>query len=122
MESFKPEHYERRHSTCEGWDIGVTSYKLRDVYYCKIDNVDPGATVARASAPTREAAEAEALRKAQSRLALTRRIRTTREVLTTMQASVQLLTTQLEELEKASQNLERSDTELTAVSSNTPNP
>ena len=117
MDQFKPELYERRHTTLEGWNIGITSYKLRDRFYCKVDNVDPGATIARAQGDTREAAESEALRKAGARLMLTRRIHVTREALTVVQASVQRLSAELEALERASQaQVENSDAEIAPVS------
>lgn len=115
MESFKPEGHERRRATHDSWEIGITSYKLKDRYYCKIDNVDPGATIARGQGATREEAEGEALRKAQSRLALTRRIQTTREVLSTMQATVERLSNELAELERVSLMAGQSDPELPVV-------
>jgi hypothetical protein len=101
MENFKPEEYARVRTTLEGWDVCITSYRLRDVFYCKIDNVDPGATIARAQGGTRDEAEGEAMRKASARLSLTRRIRVTREALTAVQASVQILSAELEALERA---------------------
>ncbi|MBL9008326.1 MAG: hypothetical protein JNJ46_28960 [Myxococcales bacterium] len=118
MESFKPEGHERRQATCEGWTINVTSYRLRDRYYCKIDNNDPGATISRGQGETREAAEEEALRKATSRLALTRRIQSTREVLSTMQQSVERLSSELAELERISQQAGQSDPELPSIPRN----
>jgi hypothetical protein len=118
MENFKPEEYARVRTTLEGWDVCITSYRLRDVFYCKIDNVDPGATIARAQGGTRDEAEGEAMRKASARLALTRRIRVTREALTAVQASVQILSAELEELERASQAAANSDPEATPVAQN----
>ncbi len=115
MESFKPEGHQRRKATCEGWEIGITSYKLKDRYYCKIDNIDPGATIARGQGASAEEAEQEALRKAHTRLALTRRIQSTREVLTTMQATVERLSTELAELERVNQLAGQSDPELPSV-------
>lgn len=115
MENFKPEGLQRRQATCEGWDIGITSYKLKDRYYCKIDNSDPGATIARGQGATQQEAEHEALRKAQSRLALTRRIQTTREVLSTMQATVDRLSSELAELERVSLIANQSDPELPVI-------
>lgn len=115
MESFKPEGFERRQAMHDGWAIGITNYKLKDRYYCKIDNVDPGATIARGQGATQQDAEQEALRKAHSRLALTRRIQTTREVLTTMQATVERLSNELAELERVSQMASQSDPELPQI-------
>ena len=68
MESFKPEGHQRRKATCEGWEIGITSYKLKDRYYCKIDNIDPGATIARGQGECGRG-RAGGLRKAHTRLA-----------------------------------------------------
>jgi hypothetical protein len=48
-------------------------------------------------------------------LALTRRIHNTRQVLTTMQASVNALTKELEALEQASSTFGQSDPEVPAV-------
>ncbi len=69
----KAEDHQRRRQTVEGWEISITSYRIGETHYCHIDNVSPGATIARASGPTREAAETEALEKATKRLAATRR-------------------------------------------------
>jgi hypothetical protein len=69
----KPEDYIERKIEIEGWPVNVTSYKLGDQYHCKVDNVSPGAWLARTQAPTREAAEAKALERAKQLLARTRR-------------------------------------------------
>lgn len=45
--------------------VRITSYQLGDEFRCTIDNVDPGATIARGRGVTRAAAEAEALNVAQ---------------------------------------------------------
>jgi hypothetical protein len=68
----RAEQYQRRQDRVVGWDVGITSYKLGDRYVCEVDNVSPGAQLARCDADTREAAEREALRKAERRLARTR--------------------------------------------------
>ena len=69
----KAEGYERRRLELAGWPIEVETHKLGDVYYCSINNVDPGARFARAEAPTREEAERQALAKAERYLAQTKR-------------------------------------------------
>ena len=69
----KAEEHSRRRDTLSGWDVEVTTYRIGDTYYCHIDNVSPGATVARSEGPTKEEAEAHALKKATERLAQTRR-------------------------------------------------
>ena len=57
----KPENFERRDTRIAGWDVCVTSYKLGDTYYCKVDNVSPGAIVSRGRGPSLEEAEQEAI-------------------------------------------------------------
>jgi hypothetical protein len=73
MVSFKVEGYETRALELEGWPVRVASYKLGDRYACKVDNVSPGAVVARGTGATREEAEAAALERARAKLRLTRR-------------------------------------------------
>ena len=69
----KPEEYAERQMEMAGWPVHVVTYRLGKLFYCKVDNVSPGAQVARASAATREEAEQQALAKAGERLAATRR-------------------------------------------------
>jgi len=71
------EDYARRRQVLGTWPIEIESYKLGDVYYCTINNVDPGARFARAEGATREDAEARALVKAERYLAQTRRFTAT---------------------------------------------
>jgi hypothetical protein len=52
-----------------GVKVSVTSYKIGESFYCHVQNVDPGATISRAEAGTREEAVDLALRKAKDRLA-----------------------------------------------------
>lgn len=72
--TFRAEHFQRRLDVVEGWSICVTSYALPGRFIAEVDNVSPGATVARAAGPTREAAEQLAIEKARSRLGTTRRL------------------------------------------------
>ena len=67
------QEYVERKIEIHGWPVNVTSYKLGDLYYCKIDNVSPGAWLARTSAATREEAEQKALDRAKELLSRTRR-------------------------------------------------
>jgi hypothetical protein len=69
----KAEEYAKREQVLAGWPIVIETYKAGDVYHCTISNADPGARFARAYGPTREAAEAKALEKAERYLAQTRR-------------------------------------------------
>ena len=73
----KAERYERRRQELGGWPIEIETYQVGDVFYCTINNVDPGARFARAEASTRDEAEKQALAKAERYLAQTRRHPTT---------------------------------------------
>jgi len=72
-ENLRSEGYQRRADTLAGWPIKIVSYRIGATHYCHIDNVSPGATIARANAASREAAEEEAIAKATGRLEKTRR-------------------------------------------------
>jgi hypothetical protein len=69
----KAEEYTERNVTIETWPIHIVTYRLGDMYYCTVDNVDPGARFARAEGATREDAERAAIEKAQKYLQQTRR-------------------------------------------------
>jgi hypothetical protein len=73
----KAEEYSERSETIDGWAIHIVTYRIGVVYYCSIDNVDPGARFARAEGTTRDEAESGALEKAQRYLRQTRRFPTT---------------------------------------------
>ncbi len=68
----KPKELTKRHETVGQFEINITTYRLEDTYYCSVDNVSPGAVVARGEGPTREEAEEVAVRKARERVAQTR--------------------------------------------------
>jgi hypothetical protein len=69
----KAEQYSTREVELAGWKARVTSYKLGDTYHCSVDNVSPGAVVARTEGKTREEAENAAVEKATRYLAQTRK-------------------------------------------------
>lgn len=73
MKSFRAEEYLKRSGLIDGWDVGITTYRILDKYVCLIDNVSPGATIARAAAATPEAAHRRATEVARARLATTHR-------------------------------------------------
>ena len=72
----KAEGYVKRRQPLGDWTIEIETYQLGDVFYCTINNVDPGARFARAEGPTREDAEAKALEKAERYIKQTRRFTT----------------------------------------------
>ena len=67
-----PEDYQHRQEKLADWPVNIISYKLGDLYYCTVDNVSPGARLARGAGITREEAERQALDTAQRLLASTR--------------------------------------------------
>jgi hypothetical protein len=69
----KADQYSERRLEIEGWPVNVTSYSAGGVFHVKVDNVQPGAAIARAEGATREEAERKALDDARRRLARTRR-------------------------------------------------
>jgi hypothetical protein len=69
-----PEEYKEQSFELAGWPVRMTSYKLGDKYIAKIDNVSPGAQIARAEGASREAAESKATEDAQRRLQRTKRV------------------------------------------------
>ena len=57
----------------EGWPIRVTTYRIGEICYAKVDNVSPGALIARSTGATDEEARNKVLEKARVCLAATRR-------------------------------------------------
>ena len=72
----KAEGYAKRRQPLGDWTIEIETYQLGDVFYCTINNVDPGARFARAEGSTREEAESKALEKAEKYIKQTRRFST----------------------------------------------
>ena len=68
----KIEEYSRKQQEIGRWKINIVSYRLGDVYLCTVDNVEPGAVLARGKGPTREEAEKKAIQKAEEMLKRTR--------------------------------------------------
>ena len=67
-ETFRAEGWEQKEAQLGGWAVRITSYKLQSEWRCEIDNVSPGATIARAKGPSRAAAVEKASAKATERL------------------------------------------------------
>ena len=64
----KPEEYSERTQQLAGWEIRIVTYRLGVVYRTTVDNTDPGAWVVKTEGPTKQEAEAKALREAQALL------------------------------------------------------
>lgn len=69
----KSEEFRERRQELAGWPVNIVSHRAGDRFYCTIDNVDPGARIARAEGATREEAENTAIEKATRYLQATRR-------------------------------------------------
>ncbi|HVE86463.1 MAG TPA: hypothetical protein VND93_26585 [Myxococcales bacterium] len=74
MSTFRAEEHQKREDRIEGWPVRITSYRVGSQFRSTVDNIDPGATVARGAGPTREAAEQEAISIARERLAKVKRL------------------------------------------------
>ena len=70
----KPQNYSKRKTEAAGWEVNVTSYQLGDRFYSTVDNISPGAWIAKTEGTTREEAEKKALDRAAELLAKTRKI------------------------------------------------
>jgi len=66
------EEFQERKIDIGAWPVNLTSYRLGEVFHSKVDNVSPGATLARTTAATREEAEKKAIERAGQLLARTR--------------------------------------------------
>lgn len=71
--AMKPIDYSERLVDVDGWTVRLTSYALGGKYYCKADNVDPGACLTRTDGSSKVEAERAALARAGKRLAQFRR-------------------------------------------------
>ena len=65
----KPEDYSERKTTLAGWPVTIITYRLGPIYHTTVDNHDPGAWVVKAEGPTKQEAEAKALKEAEALLA-----------------------------------------------------
>ena len=71
--AMRPTDYSERLANVGGWTVRLTSYALGDKYYCKADNVDPGACLTRTGGGSKAEAERAALAQAEKHLGRVRR-------------------------------------------------
>jgi len=64
----KADDYRIDSKEVDGLKINITSYKIGGTYYCHVDNVDPGAVIARAEGETQDEVIQVAMAKAMERL------------------------------------------------------
>ena len=69
----KARNFNERRLEIGGWQVNVSSYQFAEKWRAKVDNVTPGATLARSEADSREAAEEQVLARARELLARTKR-------------------------------------------------
>jgi len=69
----RPEGFRERKVEVGGWQVNVSSYQLGGTWHAKVDNVSPGASLARTIGATREEAEEKALKRAGELLGRTHR-------------------------------------------------
>ena len=73
MSELRAAEYARTEAELAGWPVGITTWFRGDVWICHVDNVSPGATIARSRGASRNEAVENALARARTRLARTRR-------------------------------------------------
>lgn len=71
MTTIQPTEFQERKEAVPPFQIHIVSYRIGEKYFSKVDNVDPGATIARAEGATREEAESVALTRAKERVGKT---------------------------------------------------
>jgi hydroxyacylglutathione hydrolase len=71
--AMKPTEYSERTLELAGWKVRLTSYRLGEKYFCKADNVEPGACITRAQGTSKEEAEQMAITQSEKFLSQTRR-------------------------------------------------
>ncbi|MEW5977309.1 MAG: MBL fold metallo-hydrolase [Acidobacteriota bacterium] len=76
-DQMKPSDYAEQLLEVGGWKVRLTSYRLGEKYYCKADNVEPGACLTRVEGSSKVEVEEKALAKAREYLSRTRRMQTT---------------------------------------------
>lgn len=62
------EEYQETRRDLGGQSVRIASYRIGERFFCHVDNVDPGATIARTHGATREEAEAAAIARVIERL------------------------------------------------------
>ena len=66
----KTGEYARRIESTPEYTYRVTTYRIGPRFHCTVDNVDPGAVIARSEGTTRDEAETKAVTRARERLQL----------------------------------------------------
>ena len=84
MPRFKAEDLRETRIDVHGYPVTLRSYRLKERWVCHVDNVSPGAVIARGSGSSREDAEGDALARATARLLVSRRLSEARQALSTL--------------------------------------
>jgi len=64
----KADEYRIDMQEIDGLKINITSYRIGSTYYCHVDNVDPGAVIARTEGESQDEVIQVAMAKAMERL------------------------------------------------------
>lgn len=64
------EQFQEEYSEVNGTKVRITTYKIGNEFHCHVANADPGATIARTKAVSKEEAVTEAIRKASERIVI----------------------------------------------------
>ena len=64
------EEFHEEYTEVNGTRVRVTTYKIGQEFHCHVANADPGATIARTSASSKEDAVNEAIKKAAERIVI----------------------------------------------------
>ena len=64
------EHFQEEYSEVNGAKVLIITYKIGNEFHCHVANADPGATIARTSAASKEDAVNEAIKKASERIVI----------------------------------------------------
>ena len=70
----KAKNFSQRKTQAAGWPVNVTSYQWDGKFFSTVDNVSPGAWIAKTEGASREEAEGKALERAAELLAKTRKL------------------------------------------------
>ena len=88
MTDQREEEVEQHQEKLDDHQVGVVSFRYGDKFVCRIDNVDPGAVIARGEGRTRGEAERTALALAKQRFARSKHLHDTLSELHTSVASL----------------------------------
>ena len=88
MSVIRAEEYEEEMIELAGWPARISTYRIGERWSAKVDNVSPGAIVARGEGLSRASAKDDALARARKRFELTRRVEVLEERIDALSAQL----------------------------------